>query len=174
MRRLTEARAFLVITSQTWFPDTRNGGHRDRLRRRHGGRVHPDPGPRMPLRHVPHDGGHPGRAPRAMAVKLGCASGSRTRRPARTMTSPSPSSAEAIRYDAVSITLRQCACMMHRWRNTGNLESPETAEAWVKDDLGSSLGARPPLPPGVDPAKTPPKPESLGGSADESSESSDF
>jgi hypothetical protein len=38
----------------------------------------------------------------------------------------------AIDAGAVEISLRECACMMARWRATGQLGTPETAIAWLR------------------------------------------
>lgn len=39
--------------------------------------------------------------------------------------------AEAIAFGAREISLRQCACMMARWRMTGCLGDPDTAVEWL-------------------------------------------
>jgi hypothetical protein len=44
---------------------------------------------------------------------------------------------------AVPITLRQCACMMARWRATRQLGTPETAIAWRRYRLVTYAGAVP-------------------------------
>lgn len=38
----------------------------------------------------------------------------------------------AIDAGAVEVTLRECACMMARWRATGQLGTPATAIAWLR------------------------------------------
>lgn len=48
----------------------------------------------------------------------------------------------AVQYGARQITLRQCACMMKRWRQTGALGEPETAIEWVHEQTRAWMAAR--------------------------------
>lgn len=53
---------------------------------------------------------------------------------------------QAVAFGAKEITLRQCACMMARWRLTGELGDPETAVDWMRTNRQGTIFNSKPIP----------------------------